>query len=327
MTKFYVSIPFAIELTDEDAWEKLDNNVSYFILRCHFKIHVRQLNEGHKVGAALAVYQSPDGVGQQQVISSTFELEQLNSISSIESYLAESEHLRKFVEDFSGALKFAEGIRLSTEVKQEIAVRLKESICKTTQFQESCKIRCTKQFEIRNTIGNYVTEPVVAVPVYKRCALDIILAYIDYLRVDYKRTTFGLRKKANKHPKIIDSRKHPNKMRIGIPLATAYFWEFLPNSCKLTLEKDHIIEVLDSEDIDIRPPESEKDKHVSFPKVPTLYQIANVAFPRKWIWRKTKKIDWTEDELRRIELEEVKEGRGWWWRHGLGRAERARQKK
>ena len=318
MKRVSLSIPFAVDLTKESAWETLDDKCTSFgIVRCHFQLNERILNELHKVGSSLAVYKSPEGVGSQHVISSSFELEDIKQERSIHSFLEEHESVAKFATELASKLGFSKN-ELSAKIKADLVDRLKTSISSTNELFETSKVREVVSFEITNTIDPSITEPIVAVPAFKRKAYDLLLAYVDFLRVDYERSMFGLRKKAKKRPEIVDFNTHPNKLKFGVPLATIYYWEFLPKSSVLMLEKNHTVEVSDSEQVSIGYPEDEERKHVKFPNVPSLYQIANVAFPLKWVFRKPDNEQWSEEDLKKIELEEVKsQSNGWWQKYGL----------
>lgn len=317
MKRKSLSIPFAVDLTQESAWEKLNTRGSSFgILRCHFQLNERIVNEPHKVGNSLAVYKSPKGVGSQHVISSSFELEAIKEEKSIHRFLEEHETVAVFAAELAAKLGFSKN-EISSSVKSELTNRLKSEISSTHELFESSKVRETVAFEITNTIDPNITDPIVAVPAYKLKSYDLLLAYVDFLRVDYERSAFGLRKKSKKYPTITDFNNHPNKIEFGVPLATIYYWEFLPKSSVLMLEKNHQVEVGDSEEITIASPRCEKKKYVKFPDVPTLYQVANAAFPLKWIFRKPENKQWSEEDLKRIELEEVKShSNGWWSRYG-----------
>jgi hypothetical protein len=97
------------------------------------------------------------------------------------------------------------------------------------------------------------------------------------------------------------------------------YWQLVPKSSCFLLETEHRNSVGSPTEVAVGPPQDEHAKKVEFPKVPTLYQIARVAFPRKWIWRKSEDKQWTEEELMAIELEEVRGKPGWWTAHGPGR--------
>lgn len=316
MKRIELSIPFSIELTNEDSWEALnETGTSFSILRCHFQLNERILNEPHKVGEALAVYKSPKGVGSQHVISSSFELEEIKQVASIKKFLMEHEDTAKFAVELAAKVGISKGNSLSSKFKAELTERLKTNISASDELHESQKIRETTSFEITNTIDPNVVESIVAVPVYKRKAYDLLLSYVDYLQVDYERSFWGLRKKAKKLPPIINYNDHPNVIKFGIPITTIFYWEFMPKSSALVLEKEHIVQVEDAQEITVKRPECTKKKFVRFPDVPSLYQIANAAFPLKWVLRKSVSKEWTEEDLKNIELDEVKNNNGWWQRN------------
>ncbi|GLS26586.1 hypothetical protein [Marinibactrum halimedae] len=317
MKRISLSIPYSVDLTKEKSWKILDESqTSFGIVRCHFQLNERFLDEHHQVGDALAVYKSPQGVGSQHVIASSFELEKIKQISSIEKFLTENEHTASFATELAAKIELSKENKLSSKIKTQLASKLKSKLSITSELHENQKIREKTSFEITNTIDPEITEPIVAVPAYKRKAYDLLLGHVDFLRVDYKRSLFGLRKKAIKHPPIIDFNNHPNREGFGVPLATIMYWEFLPKSSILMLESEHCVQVKDSEQVTLIQPHCEKTKNVDFPDVPSLYQIANAAFPKKWILRKSENNSWTEEELKNIELEEVKSAEnGWWSRH------------
>lgn len=321
MKKYFISIPFSVVITKEDSWESLDDRqTQFFIVRCHFQLNERHLEEPHKVGPILAVYETPKGVQQSHTAETNFEVEQLNTSKSIENQLCESTHVQNFVANLVTKAELPKTFSISNSIKVNLSKELRSGFSSTQEMSESCKVRYSKNFQVTNVIDPNVTDSIVAVPVYKRCAYDIILAFIDYLRVEYRRGPLGLRKKVTKHPQIVDFHKHPNIIKFAQPISTAYYWSFLPASCKLMMESDHTVEVEDSLGISLGPPLSTKQKHVAYPSVASLYQIANIAFPKKWIWRKSPTGDWTEHDLMKVELEEVKNQRGWWTSYGPGRS-------
>lgn len=314
MKRKLVSIPFAVELANEENWECMDaKQTQFFIVRCHFQLDERHLEEPHRVGPYLAVYQSPKGVGQSHVTKSSFELEHLEAEKCIENQLVENKHVMSFVSNLATKASLPKTFEISQSLQATLSSELRSSFSKTKEVSESCKVKVAREFQVQNTIDPNISESLVAVPVYKRCAYDVILAYVDYLRVDYRTSTMGLRKKAIKYPIIVDFQRHPNVIRFAEPLATVKYWQFLPESCKLMMEKSYEVEVKDSQSVTIGPPQSLRKKFVHRPDVPTLYQVANAAFPRKWIWRKSTQGAWTEEDLKKIELDEAKKKLGRWF--------------
>lgn len=76
--------------------------------------------------------------------------------------------------------------------------------------------------------------------------------------------------------------------------------------------------MLDDSEIIISPPDPtiKHRPYWSTLVIPSLYQLANVAFPVKWI--NLKNLNSTKEELMKIELGEA-EQTAWWFTHGPGR--------
>lgn len=226
--------------------------------------------------------------------------------------------LGEIAADFVNKIELPKILKIESSIKSKISSRIKESYTLEKELLDSHKVTSSHTLEITNNYPAEETEAIVSVPVYRRRSVDILLSHVDYLKVDYKRSPFGLRKKAKKYPPVTHPKKHNNISQIGSPVATAYYWELQKNASKFMYEKEHKTEVVDPSQITICSPVSTKERFAEFPKVPTLYQIAKAAFPHKWIWRKSINNEWTEDDLNAIELEEVKKLKigGWYSMYG-----------
>jgi len=313
MKRESISIPVSVDLTNEDAWERLDSKgTSFFVVRFHFQLNERPLVETHKVGDWIGFYQSTKGMSAKYVTSETTKIEHINSRKSIEKHLLESELLGEIATDLINTIELPKILKIEADVKSLISSRIKDCYTLESELLDSHKVTNFHTLVITNQYPAEETEAIVSVPVYRKRSVDIFLSYVDYLRVDYKRSTFGLRKRSKKFPPVTHPKKHNNIYKIGHPVATAYYWELQKNASKFMYENEHKTEVADPSQITICSPVSTKEGFVEFPKIPTLYQIARVAFPHKWIWRKSTNKEWTEDDLKAIELEEVKKlKKGW----------------
>lgn len=321
----YLSIPYSVALTDEHAWQSSGNGTHFFVLRLHFKIKRKPLQATHKVGEVIAVYQHPKGTKHQHLKSVEVEVEEVNIIETIQNHLSEHESFVKLATELGTKGSVSNIFSLSSKLKADVSEKLKNSFSIQQQVSDSFKYRTKTTYQIQNELPSDVSDSLVAVPVYKRCCYEISLAFIDYLWVDYKRSQWALRKKAIKHPVITDFHRHPNIIKFGLSFATVSCWQFLPQSSIIMFERDHEVQVTDPEEITIDPILPLKETVVSFPDVPSLYQIANAAFPKKWVFRKSKEQTWTEEELKNIELEEVHQQRnGWWTVYGPGRFQKSR---
>jgi len=313
-----ITIPISIALSNEKAWERLDKKgTSFFVIRFHFQVNERLLNETHKVGDWIGFYQSTKGMSAQHVESETASIEKIHSLKSIENHLLESELLGEIAVDLVNSFELPKLLKVGSTVKGKVTSKLKDAYTLGQEILDSHKVTNTHKLEITNHYAPEETDAIVSVPVYRRRSCDIVLSFIDYLKVDYKRSPLGLRKKSKKYPPINDPRKHGNVYKVGTPIATVYYWELQHNASKFMYEKDHKPDVTDPTQITICEPITTKEGFVEFPSVPNLYQIAKAAFPHKWIWRKPENNDWTEEDLKKIELEEVKgKANGWYSLYG-----------
>ena len=67
-----ISIPVSVALINEDSWMRLDRKgTSFFVVRFHFQLKERLLNETHKVGDWIGLYQSTRGMSAQHVSKET----------------------------------------------------------------------------------------------------------------------------------------------------------------------------------------------------------------------------------------------------------------
>lgn len=318
MRRHSISVPVAIDLTKEQAWEALDNKGrSFFVVRFHFQLDERHLLESHKVGDWIGLYQSTKGMSAQHITSETTEVEQILSTKSIASHLTRSETLAELANELVGKIELPKLLNLDAGVKSLVSEKLINDYKIGVEIADSQKVTKRVELRIENHYPADETEAIVSVPVYRKRALDIHISFIDFLKVEYKTTAFGLRKKCQKLPRFGNSRRPPNVRKIGAPIATVYYWELQESSSKFMYEQEHNIEVRDPSQIVICEPVCSKPKYVEFPDVPTLYQVAKATFPHKWIWRRSETGEWTEEQLKNIEIKEAKStNSGWYRRYG-----------
>lgn len=313
----HISIPVAIRLTSENNWHKLDNRQTVFgITRFHF--YLEDLAHSGKIvfGEPFGVYMKPKGVKIKRTESETTTLERIVSHKSIENYLIQRDELQELAEEVLAKSSFMDVFKFSGSVREKVSKKLSESFNLGEEISNSLKSTTTETVTIENELPPEFEETMVSVPAYMRREVHLHLTHVDFLRVHYRRTSFGLRKKAKNEPPVIDFEKHSNRIEVGSHFATALYWQLLPRSSCFLLADDHKAAVINPTEVVICPPQTKRTKKIDFPKVPTLYQISRAAFPKKWIWRKSEIRSWTEEELMAIELDEVRHKPGWWHRHG-----------
>jgi hypothetical protein len=132
---------------------------------------------------------------------------------------------------------------------------------------------------------------------------DVYFSFIDYLFVSYK-NALGL-KKRKKDPDV-ENNRHINKIVLKMPAFSFVAWEQVDNSIWEIPESEYKNEVIDQSKIEIEPIKDTSDCYIPIPEysydnIPTLYQIANSAFPLKW---QKKSSDWTKEDLRKLDEKE-----------------------
>ena len=316
MRKFYVSIPYSVDLCREDGWSHLDNrHTRFFIARCHFMVRERPAGDRPRHGEILAVHAAPEHVELRKVISIEQERQATHTEESLRRSLCEDEAVIEYAVRLAAELRALPPGRLTSEVKAGSTHTLKTSFLNSFRMERTVSRKEVVKFELTYTIMPEAVREYVSVAMYQRYAWDIYLAYVDYLYVDYKKSVMGLRKKRRKRPDA-GTRERPNVIRLNVPLASVVYWKLLPRSAVMMDEAAYQNEVEDPCEISVEPPHSRHEYHVEMPDVPSLYQLSNVAFPLRWIKREG---PWTEDELKKIEWEDA-EGSAWWFQYGPGRS-------
>ncbi|HEY6873773.1 MAG TPA: hypothetical protein VI298_13705 [Geobacteraceae bacterium] len=304
-----ISIPFAVDLTKENNWNKAKNHpYGYWIIRCHFQVRERQANEIARYGRKLAVFEFVPGVEPEIVRSIKSEVTNVCIKESFVESLRQNESMQALVTSLASSIGASAFAKVSTESKAEAQLRLIESIKQGFKIQSVVTQRDEREYKLTYKIDPSKTTRLVAVAMHQRYIYDLYLTWVDYLSVRYLRGPLGIRKKRMKRP-IVDGNNHQNWIKYNIPIASVYFWHPLPESAVVIKEIDYQNQVENEEEAVICPPEDSHQYFASKPDVPTLYQISNVAFPFKWVKRKG---EWTEEELRKIEegnSDEIK----WFW--------------
>jgi len=297
----YISIPFSVDLSEEQSWQLVpDQKYAYCILRLHFFVRQRQVGRDIKHGEIIAPVKAPASAGSVWTYGEEIETELSRVDETIEQVLVEEELIQKEIAELVTKLKVPGFGEASSGLKSEMSKRFKESLTVTSRQQKSVTHRDKVKFEIAFHIPDGTSETYYAVKAYKRLAYDVYLAWVDYLFVAYERKAFGILKKRRKWPEPA-GRNHPNWVSIKKAIAAVEFWQLLPRGGVVVPKKQYKEEVKYPFEIDVKSLKGFPKNHMPRPDVPTLYQLSTAAFPLRWVKRKGK---WTEEELRKIEEEE-----------------------
>lgn len=297
----YISIPFAVDLSEEKSWQVVpDQKYAYCILRLHFLVRQRQVSRDIKHGEIIAPVKAPASAGSVWTYGEEIETELSRVDETIKEVLVEEELIQKEIADLVTKLKVPGFGEASSGLKSEMSKRFKESLTVTSRQQKSVTHKDKVKFEIAFHIPDGTSETYYAVKAYKRLAYDVFLAWVDFLFVTYERKLFGILKKRRKSPEPT-GRNHQNWVSIKKAIAAVEFWKLLPRGGVVVPKKQYKEEVTDPFEIDVKRLKGFSSKHMPKPDVPTLYQLSTAAFPLRWVKRKGA---WTEEELRKIEEEE-----------------------
>ncbi len=302
--KSYISIPFAVDLTREPGWDHLDERrTSFFVARCHFMVVNQQVEGNAEHGEKLREY-SNEGATQEIVDAVEYKYTVSYTEESLQSSLRENSSVHSFVSSVAGETAVAPH-KLSANTKLELSHKLREEFRTSFKVVNSSTAQTIFKHETKIIIPATFTGLLVYPAVYQRWVGHLFLTHIEYLRVHYIRSLFGLRRKRTKFPPLpMDaSGKRANIHRCHLPLAAIYYWKRLPESSVLIAANRYKIEVLNPDECEIRSPEDEGEYFAPGPSKPTLYQLSNLAFPLKWI-KRPGNGEWTEEQLRRIEEDE-----------------------
>jgi hypothetical protein len=309
-----LTVPFAEDLTKEAGWIQL-NRYLYFIARFHLQIEQSQTRD-FAVGDILRTYRTTphsetevEKVFEEEV--TTVDLKETTRTAALSN-----DRSKKVTATIAGAVK-SPFYEVSSDLGSALEQTIRASVAESVRSSDTVSRREKRSFTVRQTIKPGAPELQFAVAGYRKYRQDVYLHYIDYLFVEYKPTTFGLRKKKQNLPRPVGT-AHINLIPIHMPLFRLYYWKLESESSLLYTETEYQnltkVAHLDRVTFDelresIRLPMPTREE------LPTLYTLSNIAFPLRWVDRKGA---WTREDLEKIEEEEAV-GSAWWYQYGPGR--------
>jgi len=320
MAEIYFDIPFYKRLTSCDGWDRKDKSgTHYHVARAFFRMNSRHHSGSASIGKKFDVLGKPEGMTQERIKTIEIETDVFQQTETIEKSIVETECMTKVLDELAGQFGDGKLFKVGGKINQEQSARIKAVFDSEFKITTSSRKRKLIKYEFKDAVPQDFKDRVCGVEMYQKSVAILYLIRIDFLNVKYERTFWGLRKKIKKYPFPVDGKaKHPNIINIGVPVAVVEYWSLLPESSLIIKDSDYRPEVLDDAEIIISTPDNTiKDRpYWSVPDTPSLYQLANVAFPVKWV--KLKGLNYTKEELIEMELGEAEET-AWWFTHGPGR--------
>ena len=303
MKPAYITVPFWADLTTEKNWfHEGERRHKFGVVRWHFVLKERQLDEKPKYGERLAGLDAPAGSGAKFTYKRTLEI--LDLETTIQQTAQDNEMLLSLSAEIRGEATASPVGKLSTGLVSQIKETMRTSFSESFQVSSSTKSGHELTTEVSYD-GAGAAQPLAHVRKFQRNRAVLYLAYVDYLVVDYKRQ-LGIRRRREKTPS-----PHQNVLKVNVPVVAIDYWKEY-DGISWVNEASHVNEVPEPYELEIVDAIHEKPGFVSFPQVYTLHRLSNAAFPLKWVKRKGA---WTEDELRAIEEREYVEGveDSWIW--------------
>lgn len=321
MARRCVSFPFAQSLTKPGTWDQVETKRGlYRVLRFHFLFDEHLVQGPPRMGERLGVHYAVDAESVELINSINVELATVD----FEDSFRESVLTNEMIEEVSDAIKLTISPwkvgSISGETRNSIKDRVLKSVRASSKLEHSVTETRRYNFEVkyRITDGNKVNKANVAM--YEEHAVDVYLVWVDFLDVDYGKSMLGMRKKRIKKPAFDSSQKrHANEAELNLPVGSFRYWQPLPFSSVMVPESEYRSEVEDSSQIsraEISQPKLHERR--DYDRVPSLYQLSNVAFPLRWIDRET---ELSREELLALEFEEARDSI-WWFQDGPGRSAR-----
>ncbi|MGE5464868.1 MAG: hypothetical protein ACM3PS_16010 [Syntrophothermus sp.] len=309
-----LTVPFGEELTNESGWTQLGRYL-YFTARFHLHIEQSQTRD-FAVGDILRTYRTTPH--SETEVEQVFE-EEVTTVDLREttrSAVLSKDLTQKISAAFSGTAR-SPLYEVSSNLGAALEQTVRSSLADSLRSSETVSRRERRSFTVRQTIRSGSPEMQYAVAGYRKYNQDVFLHYIDYLFVEYRKTTFGLRRRKQNLPRPVGT-AHINVIPIHIPLFRMRYWKLEPESSLIftQTEYDNLTKAAHPDRVSFE----ELREPISLPmptreETPTLYTLSNIAFPLRWIDRKG---PWTREELEKIEMEEA-QGSAWWYQYGPGR--------
>lgn len=309
-----LSIPFPEDLTKEAGWISLDHYL-YFISRFHLHIEQNQTSE-LGFGDILRTYRTTASSETEMVKSLEEEFTIVDLKETTRSVTLSNDLTQKITATIASAAK-SPFYEVSSNIGAALERTVRSSLGESLRSSDTVSKREKRTFTISQKIKPGAGELQHAVAGYRKYSQSVYLHYIDYLFVEYKPTTFGLRKKKQNLPRPVE-RLHINRILINLPLFKLSYWDLEEESSLLFTESEYarLPKVTHPDRVTFE----ELQERITLPlpshaEHPTLYTLSNIAFPLRWVDRKG---PWTREELEKIEMEEA-EGSAWWYQYGPGR--------
>lgn len=311
-------MPHFASLRSQRGWTAgvLDPKATRFgVVRFHFVLEDQNLLEPTLRGDTLGTYRSSAGTGMEVSDKLTWTSTSTNVQRLVQGWAQESETIKKITQECLGESGIKDLWKFSSSLKTEVEAKYSTSRNAQSSTEESHTETVTREWSAKFSIAPEDTREHCVVAVYRIRPTRVYLSYLDYLTVNYEHQLWGYRRKRTKAPVATNTgKRRPNVEVFGLPLVELQRPERMPSAWVLPPDEvEKLKKITDPTEIRSRAFKAHpRNRHATvWDDVPTLYQLAEVAFPMRRVTRTSS--EWTEEELRRIETDESRASETSWF--------------
>jgi hypothetical protein len=285
MSNIFFSVPVVGSLKSHEGWHRGDDKgYVFYMFRYHFFAKSRDSDLAPKMGERFREFSSPTGETTRIIESIKGKQTSTDLEKSLTHYFGQSENLHKVSGLAAAKVGFMGTGNARAEIKAEISNNISEAFKDDKMLARAIYTEEEYELTIERNISSNFSKSYVVPAFYKQKCLDVFLSHVDYLFVKYERKRFQISKKRIKLPVAIgnDRKQHPNIVKMNsVPVFCLKYWNPLRNSRWID-ESQYKLEVEDPDEVAIHAAERTHQGWVSYPEVPTLYALSEIAFPRRY---------------------------------------------
>jgi hypothetical protein len=274
-------IPVAGELRKgrgSEGWVAEGDTVFYTI-RYFLKCRKRDRPGRPKAGKIEKVLGGAKGVKSTRKETLEIQIVEKDVSNMLQEYFASSEQLASLSAGIAlDILKLPVKFNLSSKLSEKAADSFKTS--NTITHETSTTV--TRKLEVTYEVDSKKDAEYVVPRMYREVCYDVFVAKVDYLIVRYEKA--WVRYHRHKYPEAggaSSPKTHRNVHYPQFPLCCISGYELVESSAAIRAD-NHELEVEYPDDLTTGPPERTDQGVFREPDCPTLYAIAEKAFPPKW---------------------------------------------
>lgn len=272
------TFPRSLALSRLSGWLPDARERTFHRIRFNYlieQVRTSTVRPGDEVGHRTPTEQSVVGNAKKIGVP----LEQVDIRDTINSHVSRIEkslELSRILACYRGAMGVSQH---RDRARREVAMQLHSA--QVQELAVTPKVMTTYgNYRIRDHVGD-APGPQTMAMLFQRCRVDVYLVCMDFLWVKYHNYAGQLRLRRMKSPALMGPTNAGRSNEInmmGYPLGSLSFWR--PDSVALLPTSGYVDSVGDP--LEVAQKRLEKKRtylRSEYPRIPSLYQLSNVAFP------------------------------------------------